>query len=303
MPDEFFAQNPPPQLTAPRRGGGRALVAGVLLAFVLGAAGVGTLFWSGVLPLDPVAKVSVATSSGAASPAASQAAAAAPSAEALARQDVLDARMAALEARLDSVDVHADAASGNAARAEALLIAFAARRALDRGAPLGFLEDQLRLRFGDAQPNAVATVIDAARSPVTLDQLLAGLDTLAPKLTAAPPSDSAWTRFERELASLFVIRRDSAPTPAPQVILGRARVLLEAGKTEDAINEVRRLPGAAAATDWMTAARGYETARRALDLLETAALLDTHGLKDSGGSKVEQPTPITPTPEASGSSV
>src|SRR3546814_3562519 len=34
-----------------------------------------------------------------------------------------------------------------------LLIAFAARRALDRGLSLGYLEAQLRLRFGDDQPN------------------------------------------------------------------------------------------------------------------------------------------------------
>ena len=46
------------------------------------------------------------------------------------------------------------AASGNAARAEGLLIAFSARRTLERGNDLGYLGDQLRLRFGDAEANA-----------------------------------------------------------------------------------------------------------------------------------------------------
>jgi hypothetical protein len=184
--------------------------------------------------------------------------------------------------------------------AEALLVSFAARRALDRGAPLGFLEDQLRLRFGDAQPNAVTTVIEAASTPITLDQLLAGLDTLTPTLTAGPPTDSAWARIQRELSGLFVIRRESAPSPEPKLILDRARILLETGKTEEAIGEIRRLPGASAATDWMAAARRYDGARRALDVLETAAMLDTHGLKDSSGAKVDQPTPITPTPDEGG---
>ena len=308
MPDEFFTQNPTPQFSAPQYSGpvrspdgGRAIVAAALLAFVAMGGAIGYFAWTGTLPFgqprgEPSsgpAKTPLAFAPAASGPAS-------PSADTVARADALDARMAALEQRLAAVDVHADAASGNAARAEALLIAFAARRALDRGAPLGFLEDQLRLRFADAQPNAVGTVIDTARSPITLDQLVAGLDTLAPSLTQAPVSDGAWTRIKREMSNLFVIRHDSAPSPAPTVMLGRARALLEAGKTEDAITEVQRLPGAAGAADWMTAARRYDAAHRALDLLETTALLDTRGLKDGGGAKVNQPSPIVPTPEVSG---
>ena len=66
----------------------------------------------------------------------------------------LAVRVADLEDRLSRINVQAQAASGNAARAEGLLIAFAARRALDRGSPLGYIDPQLRLRFGDAQPKA-----------------------------------------------------------------------------------------------------------------------------------------------------
>jgi len=303
MPDEFFSQNPQPQFNAPPRksGMGRAIVAAALLALVVGAGGVGYAVWQGIIPLRladraqppqaPAPQPAAALPGPAAMPAA-------PAIDAQTRQDALEARMAALEQRLDTVDVHADAASGNAARAEALLVAFAARRALDKGAPLGFLEDQLRLRFGDAQPNAVTTVIDTARSPVTIDELLAGLDALAPDLTQAPTSDSAWAQIRREVAGLFVIRHETAPSPAPKVMLGRARALLGAGKIAEAINEVQRLPGAAGATDWMIAARRYDSAHRALDLLETTAMLDTRGLKDASGGKVDQPTPITPTPAA-----
>src|SRR3546814_16914803 len=77
--------------------------------------------------------------------------------------------------------LQAASASGNATRAEGLLIAFAARRALDRGLSLGYLEAQLRLRFGDDQPTAVKTIIDTARAPITLDQLRRELHALAPQ--------------------------------------------------------------------------------------------------------------------------
>src|SRR3546814_12596719 len=77
--------------------------------------------------------------------------------------------------------LQAASASGNATRAEGLLIAFAARRALDRGLSLGYLEAQLRLRFGDDQPNAVKTIIDTARDPITLEQLRSKLDPMAPQ--------------------------------------------------------------------------------------------------------------------------
>src|SRR3546814_17595658 len=77
--------------------------------------------------------------------------------------------------------LQAASASGNATRAEGLLIAFAARRALDRGLSLGYLEAQLLLRFGDDQPNAVKTIIDTARDPNTLEHLRIELDALAPQ--------------------------------------------------------------------------------------------------------------------------
>ena len=205
----------------------------------------------------------------------------------------LDARLALLEERLARLDVQADAASGNAARAEGLLIAFAARRALDRGAPLGFLEDQLRLRFADAQPNAVQTLVDAATKPVTLDSLYAQLDALAPKLTGSAPAGDSWAWIRQEVSNLFIIRHQSGAPIRPEDRLARAKLLLAAGKIGEAINEVERLPGAGTAGEWTASARRYDTVQRALDLVETTALLDSHRLKNAQGAPVDQPSPLS----------
>ncbi len=97
--------------------------------------------------------------------------------------------MVATEQRIDQLSLQTQAASGNAARAESLLIAFAARRAIERGEPLGYLADQLRLRFEDARPNSVRTIIAAAESPLTLDELIARLDGLAPTLANDAPRE------------------------------------------------------------------------------------------------------------------
>jgi hypothetical protein len=91
-----------------------------------------------------------------------------------ARENELGGRLAVLESRTVAVDEDARAAAGNAGRAEALLIAFSTRRMLDRGQPLGYLEDQLRTRFGARQPAAVGAILQAARTPVTLEDLRAG---------------------------------------------------------------------------------------------------------------------------------
>ena len=89
-------------------------------------------------------------------------------------------RVAALEQRLGQVGTESRAAVGNADRAEGLLVAFAARRALDRGVALGFLEALLRQRFGATQPRAVGMIILAARNPVTLQELQLGLQEVGP---------------------------------------------------------------------------------------------------------------------------
>ena len=209
----------------------------------------------------------------------------------------LAVRVADLEDRLSRINVQAQAASGNAARAEGLLIAFAARRALDRGSPLGYIDPQLRLRFGDAQPKAVTTIVNASRRPVTLEELSAGLDELGPALMTGSSGQGFWADFRREMAELFVIRRQGTPSPAPHQRLIRAKRYVETGNVDAAIAEVEKLAGVEKDEDalqWLEKARRYNEARRALDVIETAAILEPQQLRTAEGDRVDQPSPLAP---------
>ena len=219
---------------------------------------------------------------------------AAPDAEPLAplegeRED-LDQRIAEMEQRLARIDIQANAAAGNAVRAEGLLIVSAARRAIERGDQLGYLADQLRLRFGVAQPNAVRAVLEAGREPITLDQLLGRLDTLAPQLGEAPADESTMGWLSRELGQLFVVRREDTPSPAPERRLERARLFLQSGRAGAAAREVRNLPNAAEAGDWVADADRYAGAQRGLEVLEAAAILEPRELRDGEGEPVGPPS-------------
>lgn len=183
-------------------------------------------------------------------------------------------RVAQLEQRIGEMRQEARAAVGNADRAEGLLVAFAARRALDRGVALGYLEALLRQRFGDTQPQAVGTIITAARNPVTLEELREGLQEVGPELTGAPPDQGWWSALKSELSGLVTVRREGTPSTEPAARLRRAERRLEAGQVDVALAEVLRLPGREHAREWIAAARRYIAARRALDTIETAALLE-----------------------------
>lgn len=188
------------------------------------------------------------------------------------RADTLAAQIAALEARGAQLAADAAAAGGQAGRAEAVLVVSATRRALDRGQPLGYLEEQLRERFAAREPVATEAVIAAAHAPVTLEDLRQGLEANANELVAGGDGDIL-ANLRRELANLVIVHRADLPSPHPTSRLTRARRLLDGGQVEAALGEVRRLPGASRAHDWQTAARRYVAARRGLDRLEAAALL------------------------------
>ena len=209
------------------------------------------------------------------------------------QQGGLDQRLAAAEQRLTRLGIQAQAAAGNAARAEALLIAFATRRLIERGDELGYLADQLRLRFGDARPNAVNTIIAFSRTdpPIRLDGLLARLDGLGPQLQERSEGPS-WDAFSRELGELFVIRRESTPSSQPERRLQRARFAMEQGRYRSAIEEVRGLPGAELAEAGITDAERFASAMEALENIETAAVLDQRGLRDGSGNRVAQPSAV-----------
>jgi hypothetical protein len=183
-------------------------------------------------------------------------------------------RVNVMEQRLATLDVQSRMAVGNAGRAEALLVAFAARRALDRGIQLGYIEPLLRDRFGASQPQAVATVLTAAHQPVTLPQLRASFQDIMPRLAGGGPEQSWWQALRTELGGLITIRREGTPSTMPSDRLRRAQQALDSGEIEVALLEVLRLPGRENAKDWIGQARRYVAARQALDTIETAALLD-----------------------------
>ncbi len=186
------------------------------------------------------------------------------------REAALAAQIASLEARAATLGSSTANAEGRAGRAEAILIAFAARRAIDRGLGLGYLEEQLRARFAGA-PREASAVIRASRNPVTLESLRQDLDTAAPTLLAR--ESSWWGGLGAELRNLVVIHQAGTASPLPADRLARARRLVDAGRVEEALAEAKRLPGAKNAATWTDAAQRYVDAHRALDQLETIAIV------------------------------
>lgn len=295
---------PAPQPHIPTRSRSGAIFV-ALLAFLLGAL---LAVWAGsrgyLENLQPASEATQATepvfvtNDEGASPE-TGAPASEPTPEQLATIGSIEARLALIEDRLSRIDLQTDAASGNAARAEGLLIAFAARRMVDRGEPLSYIADQLRLRFANAQPRAVQTVIDFSRNPVTIDELRARLEALSPELTVVEQSPGLWERARGEVVRMFTVHRDSSNLLTPEARIERANAMLTARRIGGAITEVERLPGAEAADRWIADAHRYDDVQRALDLLETAAMLEPRRLQDAEGRKVNQPSPLaTPAPPA-----
>ena len=136
-----------------------------------------------------------------------------------AQGEIQDARLADLEnrvARVESATAHAE---GSAGRADALVIAFAARRAVDREVALGYLENLLVDRFGEQHRAAVAQVITGSHQPVRLADLVAEYDASGPELRRGGPQDSWWTNFRRELGSLVEIHSAQHPATNPEARL------------------------------------------------------------------------------------
>ena len=292
-----------------RAGSGRFLLIALLGAFVLGAAVVGygmyALGYGGaaVQSEGAPAEVALADDANPVSPSGPlEIATSAPADETpvqavervTQQQGGIDQRLAAAEQRLARLDLQAQAAAGNSARAEGLLIAFAARRALERGEDLGLLRDQLRLRFGGAQPNAVGAVMALAREPVTLQQLTSRLDRLVGEMEQREEEEPL-VRLRRELGELFVFRRADSASPRPERRVERARLRLQAGDVGRAVREVEELPGAdlPAVRSWLEDANRYMRGQQALDVLETTALLEPQRLRDASGDRVAQPSPVS----------
>lgn len=276
-------------------------VALLLLAFVVGGLLVGYALTTGLLAGRTAAKEAAARPAATGfTPAQPLSPTGAPPpvdpATLVTREAALAGQLAALEARAAAVSTDAAAAGAQATRAEGLMVAFAARRAIDRGTPLGYLEEQLRTRFVAAQPRAVSVVIAAAQNPVTVEDLRQSLDTLAPLLQSGDGGD--WlAAMRREFGNLVVLRRENTPTTAPVDRLARARRLLDDGQVVAARAEVARLPGAGQASGWMGAARRYVLVHQALDVIETAAILgQAQGPQPAPPTAATAP-PATPAPQ------
>jgi len=258
--------------TANRMGWGARLL--IALVFIL--LGAGGAIWSlahyppaarvlGVVPAAPQSaitapKPAVAPPSPAATPVAAD-----------------NARVAELEQRLSAVENATQRAEGFAGRADALGVAFAARRAIDRGVALGFLENLLVDRFGAQHQAAVATIVTASHQPVRLEDLTSEYESLAPQLRRGGPEDSWWTNFKREMGSIIEIHRADQPAVNAEARYNLALQRLSMGDVDQALAETMRMPGVARASDWVAKARRYVAAHRALDEIESAALLTGPG--------------------------
>ena len=154
---------------------GMSWSARLLVGLVLILVGAGAATWGLARSQRAASFLGIAPARSTAAPA--QRIAAAPSAQAL--QDTIlpeperDDRVAQLEGRLSQVENAAQRTESFAGRADALVVAFAARRAIDRGVALGYLENLLVDRFGSRHQRAVATIITASHRPVQLDDLIA----------------------------------------------------------------------------------------------------------------------------------
>ena len=184
-----------------------------------------------------------------------------------------EVRIASLENRLAEVENATQRAEGSAGRADALVMAFAARRAIDRGVALGYLENLLAERFGSQHQAAVATIITSSRQPVRLNDLISEYEMLESDLRRGGPQDSWWTNFKRELGSVVEVHRAERPAVNAEARYNRALQRLSTGDVDQALAETMRLPGAARAGDWTGKARRYVAVHRALDEIESAALL------------------------------
>ena len=281
MPEDYYTSQP---AVRPHTGPSlRAMLLAGLISFLAGAGLIGWLVWHGQIDLGR-AQTAAPVMAGQPAPLA-----ATPNPAATLAATALEQQVSGLERRLAQLNLQSAAFGGNTARAEGLLVALAARRAIEQGKPLDYLEGQLTTRFNAARPAAVTTLVAAAKSPVTLDQLAAQLDDLGPALLGQPKNEGGWNRLRRELSGLFVIRRDDGKVSRPDQRFDRARMLLRSGQIEAAIAEVSKFPDSAPARGWLVAARRYADAQAALDQIEQAALTEPELLKGGDGEPVKQP--------------
>ena len=60
------------------------------------------------------------------------------------------------------------------------------------------------------------------------------------------------------------------------------------GRVDKAVEEVRHLPGAGKAQGWINDAERYARVQNALELIETAAVVEPRLLRDGAGNRIQQ---------------
>ena len=159
-----------------------------------------------------------------------------------------------------------------------MLVAFAARRAIDRGVALGYLEPLLVQRFGRTAPGRHRDDrhrVARSGSPRQPDRGISGAGPNAPraagrKKAGGTVSGASWDRSCRSIAPIR-LRRSRRP-----VTTGR----WPGSKPARSMRRWRKrcaCPESANADQWITRARRYIAAHRALDEIESAALLGGAG--------------------------
>lgn len=203
----------------------------------------------------------------------------------------LVARLAAIETRMAILEASGGAGSGaSSSRADALIAAFSARRAIDRGVALGAAEALVTQQFGTSHPREIATIIATARQPVTLEGLRRDLDALSVNDSAG--SDAGWwDSITSGLSELVTVRSAESPATDPAARLARAKSALTQGQIETARADVAQLPFDSRARAWVQSAQRYRDVQAALDRIEAAALTpDAQPL-----NPLPPPPPVAPT--------
>jgi hypothetical protein len=152
-----------------------------------------------------------------------------------------------------------------------MLLVSNARQAIQAGKPLGDLASRLQLSFGQSQPQALATIANGVKQPVSNAALLSGFDAIAPQLQW--PTGTAWDRMQYEARTLFVLRSGDAKPGSGATRIDAVRRLIISGDIAAAAKQVRAMPGAALAADWLVRASRAIAVHQALDILAQSAAL------------------------------
>ncbi len=202
-----------------------------------------------------------------------------------------EAQVNELQSQVGALGVRVEGAVTGAAQdaqtAQSVMLAAAARRAIETGQALGPLEPPLRARFGQSYAGPVEALVAASARPVTLTRLQQDFDRIEGALASEPAAASDWwTSFKSAIDSIVSVRRagESHVDPAAQTALAAQR--LANGDVAGAAAIMARLPASPTATGWLADARRYRAAQAAIAQIEAAALAPPSVMPSVAGSAV-----------------